>query len=69
MARFEKDLKAAGEAPLDLIEWISGLAEKAGEKEVDSHGAKVARVLSGLDRSEALGGAFSPAGLTSRQGK
>ena len=64
LARFEKDFAAADEAPLDIVEWISALARKEGEKGPDSHGAQVARLLSGLDRGETLGGAFAPSGLT-----
>ncbi|MBW0145735.1 hypothetical protein [Sphingomicrobium clamense] len=64
MARYEKELEAAGEAPLDIVEWISALAKKEGEKGADSHGAQVARMLSGLDCGETLGGAFAPSRLT-----
>ena len=69
MARFEKDLEAAGEAPLDVVEWISGLAKKDSESATDSHGAKVARLLSGIDKGEALSGAFSDNGLTEQKAK
>ena len=64
LARYEKELEAAGEAPLDVVEWISALAKKESENGPDSHGAQVARLLSGLDRGETLEGAFAPSRLT-----
>lgn len=69
LARYDKTIDAAEEAPLDVLEWISGLAARDGEQAADSHGAQVARLLSGIDRGEALGGAFSLAGLNGKKGK
>ena len=69
MARFEKNFGVADEAPLDVVEWISGLAKKDRESASESHGAKVARLLSGIDKGEALSGAFSDSGLTGRKAK
>ena len=69
MARYDRKLEAAGEASLDIVEWISGLAARDHEKASDSHGAKVARLLSGIDRGEALDGAFSPSTLRPRKGE
>ncbi|WP_265571701.1 hypothetical protein [Sphingomicrobium nitratireducens] len=69
MARYEKELKAAGPAPIDLVEWIEGLARNDRTVAPDSHGAAVARFLSGEDRGDALKGTFGGSRLTTPKEK